>query len=116
MKLGYVGINYKNADLAVRDKIVFTDSSKADFMQNASKAGVDQILCLSTCNRCEVFFLYEEEDKLGKMKALYMQKFGLTADDENTLLGVKCGDEALEYLFRIAAGHESMVQIGRAHV
>ena len=109
MKLGYVGINYKNADLSVRDKIVFTDSSKADFMQNASKAGVDQILCLSTCNRCEVFFLYEEEDKLGKMKALYMQKFGLTADDENTLLGVKCGDEALEYLFRIAAGHESMV-------
>ena len=64
MKLGYVGINYKNADLAVRDKIVFTDSSKADFMQNASKAGVDKILCLSTCNRCEVFFLYEEEDKL----------------------------------------------------
>ena len=26
MQLGYVGINYKNTDLSVRDKITFTDS------------------------------------------------------------------------------------------
>ena len=28
MQLGYVGINYKNTDLSVRDKITFTDSGK----------------------------------------------------------------------------------------
>ena len=33
MQLGYVGINYKNTDLSVRDKITFTDSGIADFMQ-----------------------------------------------------------------------------------
>ena len=33
MQLGYVGINYKNSDLSVRDKITFTDSGIADFMQ-----------------------------------------------------------------------------------
>ena len=27
MQLGYVGINYKNTDLSVRDKITFTDLS-----------------------------------------------------------------------------------------
>ena len=33
MQLGYVGINYKNTDLSVRDKITFTDSGIADFRQ-----------------------------------------------------------------------------------
>ena len=58
MQLGYVGINYKNTDLSVRDKITFTDSGIADFMQQAEEAGVNQCMCLSTCNRCEVFYLY----------------------------------------------------------
>ena len=61
MQLGYVGINYKNTDLSVRDKITFTDSGIADFMQQAEEAGVKQCMCLSTCNRCEVFYLYEDE-------------------------------------------------------
>ena len=39
MQLGYVGINYKNTDLSVRDKITFTDSGIADFMQQAEEAG-----------------------------------------------------------------------------
>ena len=38
MQLGYVGINYKNTDLSVRDKITFTDSGIADFMQQAEEA------------------------------------------------------------------------------
>ncbi|MFQ8901675.1 MAG: hypothetical protein ACLR7D_07155 [Lachnospira eligens] len=61
MQLGYVGINYKNTALSVRDKITFTDSGIADFMQQAEEAGVNQCMCLSTCNRCEVFYLYEDE-------------------------------------------------------
>ena len=47
MQLGYVGINYKNTDLSVRDKITFTDSGIADFMQQAEEAGVNQCMCLS---------------------------------------------------------------------
>ncbi len=37
MQLGYVGINYKNTDLSVRDKITFTDSGIADFMRRQRK-------------------------------------------------------------------------------
>ena len=47
MQLGYVGINYKNTDLSVRDKITFTDSGIADFMQQAEEAGVKQcFICM----------------------------------------------------------------------
>ena len=113
MQLGYVGINYKNSDLSVRDKITFTDSGIADFMQQAEKAGVNQCMCLSTCNRCEVFYLYEDETFVQVMSDLFNDYFGLT---DTKLAGVKCGEEALVYLFCIAAGLESMVlgEIGRA--
>ena len=71
MQLGYVGINYKNTDLSVRDKITFTDSGIADFMQQAEEAGVNQCMCLSTCNRCEVFYLYEDETFVQVMSDLF---------------------------------------------
>ena len=106
MQLGYVGINYKNTDLSVRDKITFTDSGIADFMQQAEEAGVKQCMCLSTCNRCEVFYLYEDETFVQVMSDLFNDYFGLT---DTKLAGVKCGEEALVYLFCIAAGLESMV-------
>lgn len=106
MQLGYVGINYKNTDLSVRDKITFTDSGIADFMQQAEEAGVKQCMCLSTCNRCEVFYLYEDETFVQVMSDLFNDYFGLT---DTKLTGVKCGEEALVYLFCIAAGLESMV-------
>ena len=106
MQLGYVGINYKNTDLSVRDKITFTDSGIADFMQQAEEAGVNQCMCLSTCNRCEVFYLYEDETFVQVMSDLFNDYFGLT---DTKLTGVKCGKEALVYLFCIAAGLESMV-------
>ena len=71
MQLGYVGINYKNTDLSVRDKITFTDSGIADFMQQAEEAGVNQCMCLSTCNRCEAFYLYEDETFVQVMSDLF---------------------------------------------
>ena len=90
MQLGYVGINYKNTDLSVRDKITFTDSGIADFMQQAEEAGVNQCMCLSTCNRCEVFYLYEDETFVQVMSDLFNDYFGLT---DTKLAGVKCGGE-----------------------
>ena len=46
MQLGYVGINYKNSDLSVRDKITFTDSGIGEFMQQAEEDGVNQCMCM----------------------------------------------------------------------
>ena len=101
MQLGYVGINYKNSDLSVRDKITFTDSGIADFMQQAEEAGVNQCMCLSTCNRCEVFYLYEDETFVQVMSDLFNDYFGLT---DTKLAGVTLGHsrKELNYIVREA--------------
>ncbi len=39
MQFGFLGIDYKNADLAVRDEISFTDQKKMEFFRKAEENG-----------------------------------------------------------------------------
>lgn len=107
MKFCLLGINYKNAQLAVRDKTSITDVMKLDFFQKAEAAGVDQCMILSTCNRSEVYFFYEQTEQAAQIQRIYE---GMFPDvDLKDYLVVLSGDEAMAYLFRIAAGLESLV-------
>lgn len=107
MQFGYIGINYKDAKLEIRDRISFTDNQKIDFLQKAEGIGVNQCMVLSTCNRSELFFFYEKEDVFDHMQDLYASMFPEVDMDQyqNTC----AGEEAMEYLFRITAGLESLV-------
>ena len=107
MQFGYLGINYKNAALCVRDKTAFTDAAKLTFFKRAEAFGVEQCMALSTCNRSEVFYLYENEEQRTKMKELYLATFPEVELDG--YLFERAGEEAISYLFRIAAGLESLV-------
>ena len=51
MVFAYLGINYKNAPLSIRDHSAFTDSKKIEFLQLAETLGVEQCLVLATCHR-----------------------------------------------------------------
>lgn len=107
MQFGFIGVNYKRAQLEIRDKTSFTDGMKLDFLQKADEIGVDQCMVLSTCNRSEVYFFFEKSEQLEQMEQLYQGMF-----PEVELAGYLTrltGEEALAYLFRIAAGLESLV-------
>ena len=107
MQFGFLGINYQNAPLAVRDRTSFTDAMKLEFFQRAEEAGVDQCMVLSTCNRSEVYYLYEREEQQAQIQSIYE---GMSPDVtlEELLLRLS-GEEAMAWLFRIAAGLESLV-------
>lgn len=107
MQFGFVGMNYKNAQMDIRDKTSFTDAMKLEFFQKAEQAGVDQCMALSTCNRSEVYYLYEEEGQAVQIAQIYESMFpGINLKDK---LSRRSGKEAMAYLFRIASGMESLV-------
>lgn len=107
MQFGYIGINYKDAKIKIRNKVSFTDNQKIDFLQEAGKIGIDQCMILSTCNRSELFFFFREEKQLEDLRSLYAAR---VPEIKNTsYLKMSFGLEAMEYLFRIAAGLESLV-------
>lgn len=107
MQFGFLGINYKNAALNIRDKIAFTDGKKLQLFQKAEAAGICQCMALSTCNRSEIYFLYEEESQIGQIHSIYQSLF--PEIDVSRYAVSLTGKEAIAYLFCVAAGLESLV-------
>ncbi len=107
MQFGFLGINYKDAPLLVRDKVSFTDAMKLTFFQKAEAAGVGQSMVLSTCNRSEVYFFYTREEQRTLLRQIYADLFPQA--DTAAYLREAAGEEAMAYLFGVTAGLESMV-------
>lgn len=109
MKFGYIGINYRDANQDIRDRVAFTDNQKIDFLNRAEEQGIEQCMVVSTCNRSEVFYFVPDTmaDAGEIMYTLYEKTFPGT--ELHAYLKCCSGREALAYLFRVTAGLESMV-------
>lgn len=107
MQLGVISISYKQAEQEIRDKVAFTDSKKIELFEKMYGQNVTQSMVLSTCNRSELYFIYEEDQASQEARVCYCQMFpGIELD---AYLVEKQGEEALVYLFEMAAGLQSMV-------
>lgn len=107
MQFGFLGINYKNAHLDIRGKTAFTDAMKLDFFRKAEAVGIRQCMVLSTCNRSEVYYFYIEDRQREAICQIYEEMF--PAVEVKEYLVMLSGEAAMAYLFRIAAGLESLV-------
>ena len=126
-------MSHRNAGADVRDHVAFTPESAAAFRERLAAAGIDQSMVLSTCNRCEVFVWVNGQDArspgggagtngqdarspgegafgrtgVSPVQRLFKAEFPDVGLDG--ILETRTGVDALTYLFRIAAGLESMV-------
>lgn len=71
MQFGFLGIDYKNADLTIRDEISFMDQKKLEFFHKAEGIGVEQVMILSTCNRSEIYYFFDDEQQIKKNTKIY---------------------------------------------
>lgn len=107
MQLGFLGVTYKDAQMDIRDKTAFTEAGKLAFFQEAKRAGIMQCMILSTCNRSEVYYMFEEEEQKEQAERIYHAMFSDV--DLTGCIRKLAGKEAMAYLFRVAAGLESLV-------
>lgn len=108
MTFGYLGVCYHQAPLTVREQVSFTDSKKTELRKDLQEIGVEQCMVLSTCNRSEIFFFYNP----GKIPLEAIRQCYQSAFPEvpvRKYMREMQGEQALSYLFRVAAGLESMV-------
>ena len=112
----YCGINFKKADQDVRDIFSFTDSKKEKMLSLLEKKGINQAMILSTCNRSEIFYFYngasDENIVLENLKNVFQKRLNeasLSADILDLYIEKNSGRPAMEYLFKVATGLESMV-------
>jgi len=103
---GSVGINYRTAPERVRDKVSLPPDKAALFAERLASAGILQSAILSTCNRCEAFFWGDEESAEG-CRAAFLDAFHV--EGLENAIETRIGGEAIQYLFKIAAGLDSMI-------
>ncbi|PKR79136.1 glutamyl-tRNA reductase [Halalkalibacillus sediminis] len=104
-------INYRTAPVGIREKLTFSDEEVGQAMVelNAEKSILENVI-VSTCNRTEVYVVADQLHT-GRyyVKRFLAERFDMDIDYLNNFLSIKEKDEAIEHLFKVAAGLDSMV-------
>ncbi|WP_145723636.1 glutamyl-tRNA reductase, partial [Bacillus licheniformis] len=117
MHILVVGLDYKSAPVDIREKLTFQPDELGQAMsQLKEEKSILENIIVSTCNRTE---LYAVVDQLhtGRyyMKMFLANWFGLSKEDVSPYLKFYENDGAVEHLFRVSCGLDSMV-IGETQI
>lgn len=106
-----VGVNYKTAPIEIREKLTFSENQTAEAMKslNQQKSVLESVI-ISTCNRTEIYAVVDQLHT-GRyyIKQFLAEWFDLDKEQFSPFLSMYEADGALEHLFRVTCGLDSMV-------
>ena len=111
MSIILLGLNYKSATVEIREKVSMSKSNIQKHAEDLQKLeGVDGIAILSTCNRTE-FYLDGADDATAtdSMMKFISEYSECSVELLKEHMYVKSEREAVEHLFTVAAGLDSMI-------
>ncbi|WLR44105.1 glutamyl-tRNA reductase [Bacillus carboniphilus] len=112
-----VGLNYRTAPVEIREKVSFKAEELATAMKKLkNQKSVLENVIVSTCNRTEIFAVVDQLHT-GRyyLKAFLAEWFDLEKEEFAPFLQYYENDSAVEHLFRVACGLDSMV-IGETQI
>ncbi|GIO21772.1 glutamyl-tRNA reductase [Oceanobacillus sp. J11TS1] len=106
-----VGFNYKTTPVEIREKFTFNEEllSQAMVTLKDQKSILENVI-VSTCNRTEVYAVVDQLHT-GRyyIKQFLADWFGTEKESFSTYLHITENDGAIEHLFRVVTGLDSMV-------
>ena len=113
--VGLISINFKIAPLDIREKFYFDSPEKIVFNNLLKKkVGCEGLMIISTCNRTEIYFEFEnhigEEKKFLHSIVKELVEFKKFKDSLSPYLNNYTGSyDVANHLFRLVSGLESMI-------
>ncbi len=111
--IGILGLNHKTAPVHIRECLAFTEDEIVTICTEYRALKTDgEIVILSTCNRSEVYFSISRSCEQKDFRTLEGILLGLRQIDSGDLdksLYRYSDREAVDHLFRVASGLDSMV-------
>jgi glutamyl-tRNA reductase len=109
-EIGLIGMSHKTAPIDIREKFSIDDDKFLKFFERAGAIGIDEIVCISTCNRVEIYFTSGDIDRsaerlmpiLGEMSSVPISKL-------DNILYKKKSKDAILHLLSVASSLDSMV-------
>ncbi|MEH7094734.1 glutamyl-tRNA reductase [Neobacillus vireti] len=111
MHIVVIGLNYKTAPVEIRERLTFNETDLVDATKqlNAKKSILENII-LSTCNRTEIYAVVDQLHT-GRyyIKEFLSEWFGMEQAEFSPFLFVYEDDGAVDHLFNVTCGLNSMV-------
>ncbi|MBI1870376.1 MAG: glutamyl-tRNA reductase [Chlamydiae bacterium] len=116
MNIQVIGLNHKTADVALREKLAFSQPQAMECLKRIRELGLaSEALVLSTCNRVEFYKVWDRSDSLESLAKFLGQFHKVSIPDFEKSLYFYEGRDAVRHLFRVASGLDSMV-VGETEV
>ncbi len=103
--LTLVGLSHRGTPIAVRERAFVPLPQAAELARELAADG--EAVCLSTCNRTELYLVGEDAERRGH--AALARLSGLSDEELGSVVYRLTGEGAALHLFRVAAGLDSMV-------
>jgi glutamyl-tRNA reductase len=117
MHILVVGLNYKTAPVEIREKVAFQPAEIQDAISLLRKQkSILECVIVSTCNRTEIYAVADQLHT-GRyyIKSFLADWFNIDKEELSPFLSIRDGEAAVEHLFRVSAGLDSMV-IGETQI
>lgn len=111
MQILMLGLNYKTAPVEIREKFTFSDDSTPRALHLLSQTkSILECVILGTCNRTEVYVVCDQMHT-GRFytRNFLAEWFGVDKDSFQQHLYIKENEDAIDHLFRVSCGLDSMV-------
>lgn len=105
-----VGINYRTADIRLREKISFTSLEVRKLLNKIkSDYDIEGSVIISTCNRTELYISYPYFKNEEEIEQMFCQVMNISPEEVKEHFYFKNNDEVPTYLFELACGIHSMI-------
>ncbi|MFZ4450569.1 glutamyl-tRNA reductase [Salibacterium aidingense] len=111
MHIIVAGFDYKTTPVEIREQLAFQEETLPDALhQLRSMKSILECTIVSTCNRTEIYAVADQLHT-GRhfIKKFLYEWFGLPIDEFGAHLNIRENDAAIQHLFRVTAGLDSMV-------
>ncbi|WP_304344269.1 glutamyl-tRNA reductase [Chryseobacterium koreense] len=101
-----LSISFEKADAEIRGKFAFFDENIKSFVKDIHEENLGDAFVVSTCNRTEI---YTTSQNYLLIAELYCKTTGVSLTEFMKYVNILKHEEALNHLFRVAAGLESQI-------
>ncbi len=109
MHLAMIGVDYKHASIAYREKLYFSQNKLEMTLNHISENCEYKAVIISTCNRTEIYFSCDEKMSDSAIISEFLSLTGLKHSDFEKICYIHRENELVKYLFQLACGLQSMI-------
>lgn len=101
-----IGLSYQKADAEVRGHFSLDDTAKKALLAQAKSNGIESVMCISTCNRTELYGFAEHPYQLIH---LLCENTKGTVEEFQKVAYIYKNNEAIMHMFRVGSGLDSQI-------